>query len=119
MQKFSKEELQEQADKFMAAHGVDSFLATEDGNFFHPKDKGLAHDHNNKNVKGEVIEFGKEAADANVEAPKAAVKEQDVDTHGDIDEAIKDADAKKAADAKEAAKKKAADEKTPDTKSGK
>lgn len=57
MQRFSKKDLQPQAEKFMKAHGVDTFLATEDGNFFHPKDKSLAHDHNAKNVKGEVIEF--------------------------------------------------------------
>lgn len=60
MQKFSKEELQPQAEKFMEAHRVDSFMATEDGNFFHPKDRNLAKDHNAKNVKGEVIEFTKE-----------------------------------------------------------
>jgi hypothetical protein len=60
MKKFSKEDLQEQAEKFMEAEGVDSFLATEDGNFFNPKDKSLALDHNAKNVKGEVVfEFTK------------------------------------------------------------
>ena len=91
MKKFSKEELQEQADKFMAAHGVDSFLATEDGNFFHPKDKGLAHDHNNKNVKGEVIEFGKKQDEEITIDPANAIPEvitpahisEDVERHGE------------------------------------
>lgn len=109
MQKFSKEELQPQAEKFMKAHNVDSFFATEDGNFFHPKDKGLAHDHNNKNVKGEVHEFGKVVPAAKAAAPKKAVKEHDVDTHGDADEAAKAA----AAEAKAAADKAAADKKKP------
>lgn len=107
MKKFSKEELQPQADKFMKAHNVDSFLATEDGNFFHPRDKGLAHDHNNKNVKGEVYEFGK-MIQAEKPAPKKAVKEHDVDTHGDADEAAKAAAAAKAVADKEAADKAAA-----------
>ena len=94
MQKFSKEELQDQAEKFMDAHGVDSFFATEDGNFFHPKDKGLAHDHNNKNVKGEVIEWKQEAsseseeisidpADAIAEVITPAPISEDVERHGE------------------------------------
>lgn len=119
MQKFSKEELQDQAAKFMAAHNVDSFLATEDGNFFHPNDKSLAHDHNFKNVKGEVYEFGKEAPAAKDAAAKKAVKEHDVDTHGDADEVAKaaaaaaKAAADKAAAEKKAAAKAAADAKKP------
>lgn len=113
MKKFSKEELQPQAEKFMKAHNVDSFLATEDGNFFHPKDKSLAHDHNFKNVKGEVHVFGKEEKAQEPKVSKKAVKEHDVDTHGDDKEAAKAAAAEKAAD------KKTADKKTADKKSAK
>lgn len=107
MQKFSKEEMQEQAAKFMAAHNVDSFLATEDGNFFHPKDKSLAHDHNFKNVKGEVYEFAKQAAAEKEDIvidPADAVEEEvitpvhiseDVERHGEPVPAKKPAAEKK------------------------
>jgi hypothetical protein len=81
VKKFSKEELQEQAEKFMKAHNVDSFLATEDGNFFHPNDKSLADDHNYKNVKGEVIVFGKPKAEGKTPKAKKAIPELDVDRH--------------------------------------
>lgn len=112
MKKFTKKELQEQADKFMKAHKVDSFFATEDGNFFHPKDESLAYDHNFKNVKGEVFEFGSKKKKAESADITPGSHNEDVDRHGEepTEEEIKAAEKKAADAAKAKAEKKAADE---------
>jgi len=116
MQKFSKEELQPQADVFMKAHGVDTFLATEDGNFFHPKDKSLAHDHNAKHVKGEVLEFTngkkKETAPASGDKGSKSALSEDVERHGQPLTEAEIAAAKEAAEKEAADKKAAADKKS-------
>ena len=93
MQKFSKEDLQAQAEKFMAAYNVDSFLATEDGNFFHPKDISLARDHNAKNVGGEVYEWAldpegekAEEGEISIDPADAVVEEEAPDPEGEEEE---------------------------------
>lgn len=79
--KFSKEELAAKASEIFKSHPAEDVLyATEDGQFFLKKNKGLADDHNRKVVKGEVAEIKKPAAKEAKPAKPAKAAEGDAKT---------------------------------------